>query len=154
MTADIVDATPADAAAIAALIAEAFQHLDVAQWLVPPSAEQRRSVLEADFRIFVDHALSHGIVQTSPNRTGVAMWFPPAAQAREPADYDVRLAAACGPWIDRFRALDTAFAEHHPHSPAHHHLGFLAVRPDRQCRGLGSDLLRHHHQRLDEAGLP
>jgi predicted N-acetyltransferase YhbS len=36
----------------------------------------------------------------------------------------------------------------------HHYLAFLAVRPSRQCRGIGSALLDRHHARLDDAGVP
>ncbi|GAB3958082.1 hypothetical protein GCM10027614_74860 [Micromonospora vulcania] len=45
------------------------------------------------------------------------------------------------------------FAANHPHTD-HHHLAFLATRPDRQGQGLGTALLEHHHAWLDEAGMP
>ena len=42
----------------------------------------------------------------------------------------------------------------HPAGFAYHHLAILAVRPDRQGRGLGSALLRAHHAALDRDSIP
>ncbi|WP_425305982.1 GNAT family N-acetyltransferase [Actinocatenispora sera] len=44
----------------------------------------------------------------------------------------------------------------HHHTPAteHDYLGFLAVAPEHQARGIGSRLLREHHHRLDHQARP
>jgi GNAT superfamily N-acetyltransferase len=66
-----------------------------------------------------------------------------------------RLTAITQPWTSRFLAFDHAIESGHPAEPAHHHLAFLAVRPDRQGLGIGSALLLAHHQFLDhQAHLP
>ncbi|SRR5690606_6346723 len=149
----IVRAEVQDAGWIADLIGEAFHPLAVACWLVPDPHERAR-ILPRNFRIFVEHALAHGVVYTTSDQAAVAVWFPlDGPPLPEPADYQQRLAAACGDATPRFQHLDELFEQHHPTEP-HHHLGFLAVRPDRQRRGLGSSLLRHHHQQLDAAGTP
>jgi ribosomal protein S18 acetylase RimI-like enzyme len=149
VTRAVVRATPTDGDRVAALIGEAFCSLAVARWLVHDDDERAR-VLTAHSRILVDHALPHGLVDLIADHSAVAVWFPQDQQPQPaPTDYDARMAAACGPWAEQFRALDAAFAAHHPHDP-HHHLGFLAVRPDHHGRGLGSTLLRHHHRQLDE----
>jgi len=59
-----------------------------------------------------------------------------------------RLEAACGRWTDHVLVLDDLFEQHHPTQP-HHHLALLAVRHDRQHRGIGSMLLAQYHHRLD-----
>src|SRR5439155_27204580 len=70
-----------------------------------------------------------------------------------PPDYDERLIFVAGPYLRRFRVLDELIEANHPHGEVHHHLVFLAVRPDRQGAGLGSALMARHHRRLDEARI-
>ncbi|SFP43903.1 Acetyltransferase (GNAT) domain-containing protein [Amycolatopsis arida] len=146
---------PGDLEIASRLVAEAFEPLAVSRWLVPAGRDERLRVLRANFRIHVEHALAHGHLDLIDGGAGVAVWFhldgpePPPP----PADYDARLARACGPWVDRFRALDATFEAHHPHEVAHRHLAFLAIHPSVQGRGLGGSLLRQHHQVLDATGV-
>ncbi|HEX4813997.1 MAG TPA: GNAT family N-acetyltransferase [Nonomuraea sp.] len=142
-------AAPEDAAAVAELIATAFAQLKVAAYLVPERRE-RHKIMTANVQIFVEHAVEHGEVHLVEDGTAAAVWFPRTAPLPEPRDYDRRLVQATGSWVDRFRALDALFEAHHPAEP-HHHLAFLAVHPDHQNQGLGSALLRHHHDRTGGA---
>ncbi|MFG1704988.1 GNAT family N-acetyltransferase [Nonomuraea sp. M3C6] len=143
-------ATADDAGRVAELIATAFAGLNAVRYLVPDRRERHR-VMTANLRIFVDHAVEHGEVDLIDDGPAVAVWFSHTSPLPEPKDYDRRLEAATGEWIERFRVLDALFEENHPAQP-YHHLAFLAVHPDRQDQGLGSALLRHHHARL--AGAP
>ncbi|WP_407676906.1 GNAT family N-acetyltransferase [Phytohabitans aurantiacus] len=149
----IVRAEPAEAGCIADTIADAFQHLGVFVWLVPPRSERRR-ILRDHCQILVEHALSYGEVHVTDDRTAVAVWF--ARDGRPlppPDDYDQRLSSACGRWTDRFQLVDRLLDAHRPWQP-HHYLASLAVRPERQGEGLGSALLRHYHAQLDADGTP
>jgi GNAT superfamily N-acetyltransferase len=138
---------------VAELIAGAFRRLAVTAWLVPDEAK-REAVLADNFEILVGHAMRHGLVHGAGDRAAVAVWLPQTAEPTPPPEeYDARVAAACGEWTERFRHLDELFEANHPH-PDHHHLAFLAVRPERQGQGLGSALLRHHHAWLDANGVP
>jgi ribosomal protein S18 acetylase RimI-like enzyme len=149
---DLTVATTADARWIAELIGAEFQHLDASRWLVP-DPEQRARILPRNFAIYIEHALVHGEVHVTPDRSAAAVWVPRGwAPLPPPNDYDDRLADACGEWTDRFRQLDELFDKHTP-AAAHHHLAFIAVRRDRQRSGVGSALLRHHHDRLDRDGV-
>lgn len=151
--APVVPAGPADVAAAAELIAEAFHPLPAAAWLVPdPSV--RSSMLAGQFAILVAHALRYGSVHWTGDRRGVAVWFDRTGPAPEPPDYERRLAAACGDATPRFQTLDELLDKHHPADPGHHHLAFLAVTPAAQGGGLGSALLRHHQAHLDAHGIP
>ena len=151
-TVQIVRAETADAAVAADVIGAAFQTLAPAEWLVP-NPTQRAFVLPANFRIHVEHAVEVGEVHMTADRSAVAVWLPRDRPLPGPARYDTRLALACGQWADRFRALDSLSKAYRPTLP-HHHLTVLAVRPDRQGRGLGSALLRHYHALLDEQRMP
>lgn len=143
-------AKPAEAGLVADIVAETFQHLGVAVWLVPPRA-QRRRVLREFVLLFVDHALSYGEVLVTDDRSAVAVWLPWPSSVPLPVDYERRQAAICGPWTERFRHYDHLRWAHRPSRP-HHYLAFHATHPDRRGEGLGSALLDHYHGRLDAEG--
>lgn len=155
MTPKIVRAETFQAELVSGIVAESFTDIAPSKWLVPGDAAERRSVLQADFLIVVEHALVHGHVDLLDDHTAAAVWLPHAAidEMPPPADYDERLVAACGPHSDRFRKLDELFDASHPHGVAHQHLAFLAVLPDVQGRGLGTVLMNENHRLLDEAGV-
>lgn len=149
---EIVTAGPDEAPVAAGIIADAFQDLDVAGWLVTEQA-QRRPVIERNMLIWTTHAIKHGLISLTVDQIGVAVWFPANEPLPEPDDYDEQLDAACAPWTDRFRRLDETFERHHPHGEPHHHLAFLAVRPGHQGEGVGTALLRHHHEMYPDVAM-
>jgi GNAT superfamily N-acetyltransferase len=151
----IVPAGPNDASALSQVIAEAFFPLAPCQWLVPDGVE-RRQILPPYFQIYVERALTDGLVHTTPARDAAALWIPvgPDGPGEPPDDYAERLAAVTGPWLDRFTVLDENFDRHHPAGAAHQHLAILAVRPGRQGEGIGTALLQAHHATLDKLGMP
>ncbi|WP_211588734.1 GNAT family N-acetyltransferase [Allorhizocola rhizosphaerae] len=150
--AEIDRAQPADVEYVSRLLADAFLISPVGDWPIPDVAVRRRIYVKY-FAIFVLHGLCHGIIGLNRQRTGVAIWYPRAADTPGPANYDAQLAAACGPWTDRFQLLDATFAERHP-TEFHHHLAFLGVSLAEQSKGVGSSLLKHHHAFLDRVGIP
>ena len=150
----VVLADASCAGVLSEVIADAFFDLAVSRWLIPyPPA--RRRVFPGYFRLYVEHALASGLVCTTPAQDAVALWLPAGEEPAPPAeDYDERLAAVTGPWIDRFRLFDQTLEPRRPTGYAHHHLAILAVRPDRQGHGTGSALLRAHHTALDRDSIP
>jgi GNAT superfamily N-acetyltransferase len=142
----------ADAATAAQVVATAFGDLDVCRWLVP-DPDQRTSILAGYFRIVVEHAITHGTVETVTDKSAVAVWLP--SSALDIADHDAKVTAACGPWAPRFQALEAAMHQAHPTDRGpHDYLALLAVLPDHQNQGLGSALLDNRHAVLDHAGRP
>jgi GNAT superfamily N-acetyltransferase len=161
--AHVIRAGPADLDTLSQVIADAFHDLAPSRWLIADPAARRR-VFPGYFRIYVEHAMADGVVQTTAGRTAAALWIPVGPDAASsgpggrppqtppldsPAGYAARLADATGPWIDRFLAFDAALDATHPGIPHHHHLALLAVRPDRQGQGTGTALLRAYHEILD-----
>lgn len=145
----VIRAESADLEALSQVVADAFHDLDPSRWLIADQAV-RRKVFPGYFRLYVEHAMAHGVVQTTDDRAAVALWLPDDGdEADPPAHYDARLRAATGRWIERFLAFDQALEERHPSGVVHHHLALLAVRPDRQGRGTGTALLRSYHDFLD-----
>lgn len=147
----IVEAKHDQAGEVAAVIGEAFQHLEVAHWLIDTPTD-RAAVLTANMTIFVEHALTGaGTVTMTDDGSAVAVWFPhdPEPPA-PPPDYDRQLEQACGRHTGQFRILDRYFEINHPHGKPHHHLAFMAVLPSAQGEGRGSALLVDHHARHPE----
>jgi len=146
----IVRAHGADIETLSHLIADAFFSLAPCQWLIPDAAA-RRGILPAYFRLYVEHAMADGHVDTTPARDAAALWIPTGAQPpAPPAGYHEYLASIAGPWAARFAVFDTELDAHHLTGTEHHHLAILAVRPGRQGRGIGTALLNAHHAVLDE----
>jgi len=150
----IVTATPQDIDVLSEVIAEAFLNLPPSRWLIEDPAT-RRHIFPSYFRLHVEHALTAGIVHTTPGRTAAALWLPTGtAPAGPPPGYDEQLAAVTGRHCGRFAAFDAALDRHHPAGTAHHHLALLAVHPRCQHQGTGSLLLAAHHATLDHDGIP
>lgn len=151
---EVVRAEAGDLDALSELLAEAFFDLPPSSWLIRDETV-RRQVFPAYFRIHLEHGLTCGLVYTTPDWAGTALWLPVGTQPPAPPDgYEARLAAVTGPWLKQFIAFDAALMTRHPVTRTHHYLALLGVRPGRQGRGIGSALLQAHHQELDALGLP
>jgi GNAT superfamily N-acetyltransferase len=143
-----------DAATVSAVLAAALDDTDLARWLVP-QRQERVAVYRRYFDLVTPWFVEHGTVYLADDGSAAAAWvrldgkFEP-----EIADYDRRLAAACGPATERFVRLDEDMLAAHPDGLTHDYLAFLGVAPAAQNRGLGSRLLREHHRVTDAAGLP
>lgn len=144
----------ADAAAVADLVALATHGLPPARWLVP-TPRLRGGPLADHARIWVEHALQHGHVDTITTRAGLvaaAVWLrhdDPAHPTPVPDGYDRRVRRACRTYASRFHDLDAVLDAHQPHTRPHHRLVYLAVHPAHCGRGYGTSLLTVHHDRLD-----
>jgi GNAT superfamily N-acetyltransferase len=148
----IVPASASDIDVLSQVIADAFSPLAPCQWLIHDEAA-RRDILPGYFRMYVEHAMSDGLVHTTPGRHAAALWIPLGSQLPEPPEgYDELLAEVTGPWVERFVAFDAELDDHHLTGIEHHHLAILAVRPGRQGQGTGTALLDAHHAFLDQQG--
>lgn len=154
MIEEVITAGISDRDMLSELIAEAFFDIPPTRWLIE-NETARRQVLPNYFRIFVEHGLDQGVVFTTPDWAGAAVWLPVGLEPPKPPDgYHERLAAVTKGWTSRFITFDAALHARYPAGRQHHHLALLAVRPERQGRGIGSALLEVHHRYLDAAGLP
>jgi GNAT superfamily N-acetyltransferase len=150
----VIPADAADLDTLSQVIADAFHDLPPSRWLIADPAA-RRDIFPGYFRLYAEHALAHGAVHTTTGRDAVALWIHVGEDApSQPVGYETRLAAATAPRTARFLAFDQTLDRHHPAGVAHRHLAILAVRPDMQGNGTGTELLRCYHQILDQAGAP
>ena len=151
---EVIRACERDAGVLSEVIAEAFSGLPPSQWLIPDPGE-RQAIFPRYFRIFVEHALTNGIVHTTPDRAAAALWIPAGDEPPPlPERYDERLREATMPWTARFAEFAAALDSRHLTGTVHHHLALLGVWPGAQGRGIGTALLQAHHRVLDQAGIP
>jgi GNAT superfamily N-acetyltransferase len=149
----VVPADQGDIGVLSLVIAEAFFSLAVCRWLVP-DGPARRAVFPGYFRLYVEHAIADGQVETTPDRAAAALWIPGDGPGTPPDGYTEALAALTGQHLGNFLAFDEQLGRHHPAGAYHHHLAILAVRPDRQGQGIGTALLHAHHAVLEDEGIP
>jgi GNAT superfamily N-acetyltransferase len=149
----VVPVGQADIGVLSLVIAEAFFSLAVCRWLIPDGLA-RRAVFPGYFRLYVEHAITDGLAQTTPDRAAAALWIPGDGPGVPPDGYHGQLAALTGPHLGNFLAFDEQLGRHHPGGTYHHHLAILAVRPDRQGHGIGTALLHAHHAVLEAQGTP
>jgi GNAT superfamily N-acetyltransferase len=149
----VVRAGQADIEVLSQVIADAFFPLAPCQWLIPDPVA-RREIFPSYFRMYVEHAMTDGIVHTTPGRDAAALWIPLGPQPPDPpGGYHQQLAQITGPWAERFTAFDAELDARHLTGTAHHHLAILAVRPGGQGHGTGTALLDGHHAVLDQQGI-
>ncbi|GII65247.1 N-acetyltransferase [Sphaerisporangium krabiense] len=142
-----------EAEAATDIIADAFGNDAISAWLIP-SARDRMPIQRRFFGMYVAHALHHGVVygiHESGELVGAATWFT-APFPGIPGEEQV-IAAFAGENAGRYGLLGRKLVRLHPQVP-HHYLNFIALRPGRTGRGLGSLLLEEHHRRLDAQRMP
>jgi GNAT superfamily N-acetyltransferase len=150
---EIIPAGEADIEILSQVIADAFFPLAPCQWLIPDETA-RWAIFPGYFRMYVEHALTDGLVHTTPARDAAALWLPLGPQPPQPPEgYHEHLAQITGPWAERFAAFDAELDAHHLTGTEHQHLAILAVRPARQGQGTGTALLNAHHAALDQEGV-
>lgn len=151
----IMPATGAEAPLVAGLIANAFHDLDAARWQIPDE-HLRRTVLPAIFEGYVRYALGHGSVEVVRDVSAAAVWtIETGAPKPSPEPPSGRMVDALGDaTAARVHAFDLALHEREPVGTPFEKLALLAVRPDVQCRGIGSVLLAHHLAGLDRQLIP
>ena len=138
------DARPADLPAAAHTLATAFDDYSWTRWSIPEDHHAER--LEELQSIYLEHALSSGIVLVSEHLDGAAALLRPHSPA--PADAaQARIADLLGDRLDVFLA-----AELPPRPTEAWELATLGVRPSARGRGLGSALLAEGLRRVDAAG--
>jgi GNAT superfamily N-acetyltransferase len=102
-------------------------------------------------------ALSHGLVWTTDDVVGAAVWAPPGGW-RVPITATAREAPQMVRVFGRRLALALRtrlrMEARHPRKPAHWYLAIMGVDPSRQGRGIGSKLMHPALEAIDAEGAP
>jgi GNAT superfamily N-acetyltransferase len=152
---NVVRAGVADADTITTILSVGFLADPVSKWIFPDDAERER-VHPLFFRPFVDAALADGEIYTTDDRAGAALWLPVdiAAHGGQPELKELYEPILGPVHAERIGAYDERSTANHPTDAHHVYLPFIAVRPARHGRGIGTALLRDRLDVLDEQGVP
>ena len=152
---EVRHATAADAPALAATLARAFDDDPVMSWFFP-HAERRAGRNRRFFAMRLRQLLPHGETYTVDGAAGAALWAAPD-RWRVGRVEEVRMAVALlpalwrrlGPVLQGVEAIERA----HPETP-HYYLAVLGTDPDAQGRGIGSALLQPTLESCDRDDVP
>lgn len=147
-------ARQAEVRALAAVLARAFEGDPVWSWIFPRAAT-RRMWARAYFRTRLRALLARGVVHTTEDAAGAALWSPPEAWRfgwRESALLLRFLPATGRRTLEVLRGLGEV-DERHPPAP-HWYLSILGTEPARQGEGIGSALLRPVLESCDADEVP
>lgn len=145
----------AEASVVAEILSQGFADDPVFAWLL--SDETSRPIYtRAFFDIFTAFTLEQGTVQVTEDHSGASLWVPfdPSEADAESAAIGEELAAAAGPYIERFGIIGELMDAAHPVHEPHAYLHFLGTIPERQGTGVGGAMLADQLRKLDAAGLP
>lgn len=147
------EARPEEGSQLAQVLARAFRDDPLQRWIFPSDADWAWGsprLFRATLRLWT----RFGVVTTSAEREGAAIWVPPGPPP-VPKLAEWRLAGSALVALRRRATLAArAFARmshHHPKEP-HWYLMVLGTEPERQGRGVGSALLRPVLDRCDREG--
>lgn len=144
----------------ARLLGRAFQDDPLMVYLVP-QASRRASVLPSFFRVVLRYCLRYGVVHTTPALDGVACCLPP--HNTNPSTWRLlRVVLSGAVWLPgpfellrSFRAGACAAETHASAAPGPHwYLWTLGIEPERQGRGIGSQLLQRVILHAGVQGVP
>ena len=143
-------ALPEDHGPLAEVLARAFFDDPVTSWFYPDAAKRMRHARRF-FEIRLRQLAVHGLIYTTPERSGAALWAPPG-QWRESLRQSLMQLPMLPVLLPRIVRMTQAVREierHHPVRP-HYYLSVIGTDPEQQGGGVGSALLAPVLLRCDE----
>lgn len=121
------------------------------RWFSPEANEYLKSA--PSFDAFSGRAIDHGTGYATKNFEGVAMWLPPGIEPDEDRFIEEMQKTVAEELHENVFAVFEAMEDYHPGEPCWY-LPMIAVDPFYRGQGIGSQLMKHALQRIDEEGLP
>jgi GNAT superfamily N-acetyltransferase len=144
------------AAAAARTLAAAFFDDPVWGWVFD-DADRRFEQHTRFWGCFVEGALVHDWVWSTPAFEAVTLWIPPGEHELSEADearLDSLLDELLGARATLVRATFERFEAAHPRDEDHYYLSLLGTDPTHRGRGIGMQLLRDNLARIDDQHRP
>lgn len=139
---------------IATMLARAFEDDALSRWIYRDHPARLRWV-RADFRLRLAQHAADGLIHTTTDLSGAAIWAAPGHWKGHPTG-QLRAAGAIPRVIrnhQRIGAMQRELDRRHPEVP-HLYLALLGVARDRRRRGLATALLGPGLGEADRRGLP
>ncbi len=142
-------ALPEDFGSLAEALARAFYDDPVTAWFYPDAARRMRHARRF-FGIRLRQLARHGLIFTTPEHAGAALWAPPGRWREDLRQslMQVPMLPVLLPRIVRATRAVREIERHHPAEP-HFYLSVLGVDPELQGGGVGSALLAPALERCD-----
>ncbi|MFD3873669.1 GNAT family N-acetyltransferase [Streptomyces sp. NPDC058623] len=154
MVLEIRQADHSERDAVARLLDEAFRDDPVSSWVFP-DPRHRAAVHGKFLGVFVDVALEEGRIDRTADGAAAALWLRvPAGEPEGEDEVPARMRAVADPDNERCELVGRLTGEVHPTAEEHEYLLMIAVAPDRQGEGLGTELIRPVLERCDRDGVP
>ncbi|MCL2399049.1 MAG: GNAT family N-acetyltransferase [Defluviitaleaceae bacterium] len=121
-------------------------------WAIETPSDRHKTVANY-YRLYMNLGLDITHVAETPDKSivGVSIWLPHDAKD---SSIDEKVEHAVGEYASRFRIFgEKSHANEPPSAPYHQLLGF-GVLPVAHGLGVGSALLKYHHNKLDKLGIP
>jgi ribosomal protein S18 acetylase RimI-like enzyme len=148
-------ASPEDFGHLAGVLVRAFREDPFHRWLFPDDRRRARRQRRLFERVLAIYA-RHGVVYTSEDRSGVALWDPPRSGGPgllETLEFLVLILPVFGLRASKVAEGMAPLAALHPRRP-HWYLSLLATDPERQRRGIATSLMTPILGRCDEDDTP
>jgi GNAT superfamily N-acetyltransferase len=146
-------ALPEDYGPLAEVLARAFYDDPVTAWFYPDASRRMRHARRF-FGIRLRQLAVHGLVYTTPERNGAALWAPPGhwRETLRQSLMQLPMLPVLLPRIVRATHAVREIERHHPAAP-HYYLSVVGTDPGQQGGGVGSALLAPVLQRCDETRM-
>jgi len=105
------------------------------------------------FDAYGGRAIDSGTAYVTENFEGVALWLPPGVEPDEERMIPILEATVAGKILEDVFAVFEAMDSYHPDTPCWY-LPLISVDPFHRGKGLGSQLMKHALNRIDEEGIP
>ena len=143
---------------VANILTSAFIDDPVFSWFMRKD-NKKWTALENMFHTTIDKFYTKSIVYKDTSSNGASIWVDsqdiPSGLS---IGMKIRFIYNVYKWttlggISRFFDMVEMGEEHHPKEP-HHYLYVIGVKPEAQGKGIGTKLLQHHLDILDQKGIP
>lgn len=151
-TLSVTTAGPSEARRVIDVITLAFSADPMARWSLPDAA-QYLEVMPDVVAAFGGGAFAAGSAHLLDGGAGAALWLPPGTEPDGERLVSLMQAQAPAAIQDDLMQVFALMGQYHPAEP-HWYLPLIGVDPARQGRGVGSALLRHALERVDQDHLP
>ena len=148
---EVSRAKPDDRLRALSTLALAFSSDPLLRWMFPSSDSYFENIIET-FDVFAGHSVDGDTCLITSAFEGAAMWLAPGAEMDEDA-VDETFAKIFSPeFLPKVSEILATMESYHPNDDNCWYLPLIGVDPGHQNKGVGSALMKHMTEKLDNEG--